>query len=119
MEHISDIDGVGIGYNCVISTVNKWFPDKAGLASGVMMMGFGLGGIVLGGVVNILIGSVGLFNTFKILAVAIAVILLLGVILLKTPHAKVQAVSSQGSLDEENYSPMQMMKEASFWFFVI
>ena len=58
--------GVGIGYNCVISTVNKWFPDKAGLASGVMMMGFGLGGIVLGGVVNVLIGSVGLFATFKI-----------------------------------------------------
>lgn len=111
--------GVGIGYNCVISTVNKWFPDKAGLASGVMMMGFGLGGIVLGGVVNILIGSVGLFNTFKILAVAIAVILLLGVILLKTPHAKAQTVSSQDTADEENYSPMQMMKEASFWFFVI
>ena len=40
MEHISDIDGVGIGYNCVISTVNKWFPDKAGL----LFTGLGYGG---------------------------------------------------------------------------
>lgn len=111
--------GVGIGYNCVISTVNKWFPDKAGLASGVMMMGFGLGGIVLGGIVNILIGSAGLFNTFKILAVAIAVVLLAGVLLLKTPHAKAQSVAVQGFIEEENFSPMEMMKKASFWFFVV
>ncbi len=111
--------GVGIGYNCVISTVNKWFPDKAGLASGVMMMGFGLGGIVLGGAVNVLIGSVGLFSTFKILAVAIAVVLIAGVMLLKTPQAKVQAGAAAGFVDEENLSPSQMMKKASFWFFVV
>ncbi len=111
--------GVGIGYNCVISTVNKWFPDKAGLASGVMMMGFGLGGIVLGGIVNILIGSAGLFNTFKILAVAIAAVLIAGVLLLKAPHAKAQAAAAQGFIEEENFSPMEMMKKASFWFFVV
>ncbi|MDO4746556.1 MAG: MFS transporter [Bacillota bacterium] len=111
--------GVGLGYNCVISTVNKWFADKAGLASGVMMMGFGLGGIVLGGIVDVLIGNVGLFATFKILAVSIAVILIAGVLLLKTPDVKAQAAKVQGFIEEENFSPTQMMKKASFWFFVL
>ncbi len=111
--------GVGIGYNSVIGTVNKWFPDKAGLASGIMMMGFGLGGIVLGGVVNVLIGSMGLFATFKALAVSISVILICGVILLKKPETMAAAKTGTAADDAHELSPMQMMKKASFWFFVM
>ena len=111
--------GVGIGYNSVISTVNKWFPDKPGLASGTMMMGFGLGGIVLGGVVNVLIGSVGLFTTFKILAASISVILIVGVLILNKPTVNSGAVVASNLSDEGNFTPGQMMKKASFWFFVL
>ena len=111
--------GVGIGYNSVISTVNKWFPDKPGLASGTMMMGFGLSGIVLGGVVNVLIGSVGLFTTFKILAASISVILIVGVMILNKPTVNSGAVAASNLSDEGNFTPGQMMKKASFWFFVL
>jgi OFA family oxalate/formate antiporter-like MFS transporter len=111
--------GVGIGYNSVISTVNKWFPDKPGLASGTMMMGFGLGGIVLGGVVNVLIGSVGLFTTFKILAASISVILVVGVMILNKPAVGSGAAAVSTLSDEGNFTPGQMMKKASFWFFVL
>ena len=54
--------GVGIGYNCVIATTNVWFPDKVGLSSGILMMGFGLGNVLIAvGVVSaIVIGLEGL-----------------------------------------------------------
>ncbi len=34
---------MGIGYVCPIATVTKWFPDRRGLMSGLVVMGFGLG----------------------------------------------------------------------------
>ena len=33
--------GIGMAYIAIISTVNAWFPDRRGLSSGALMMGFG------------------------------------------------------------------------------
>jgi len=35
--------GLGMGYITPVATVTKWFPDKRGLGSGMVVMGFGLG----------------------------------------------------------------------------
>jgi MFS transporter, OFA family, oxalate/formate antiporter len=35
--------GLGMGYITPVAVVTKWFPDKRGLASGMVVMGFGLG----------------------------------------------------------------------------
>ena len=59
----------GIGYNTIIARVGIWFPDKTGFASGVMMMGFGLGGLILGTVAAKMITGIGIQTTFYILAV--------------------------------------------------
>ena len=40
--------GIGIAYNVVIGTVSAWFPDKKGLCSGCLMMGFGASALLLG-----------------------------------------------------------------------
>ena len=59
----------GIGYNTLIARVGVWFPDKTGFASGAMMMGFGLGGLVLGTIAAKMISGLGIPATFYILAV--------------------------------------------------
>jgi len=59
----------GIGYNTIIARVGIWFPDKTGFASGVMMMGFGLGGLILGTIAASMISGLGIETTFYILAV--------------------------------------------------
>lgn len=35
--------GLGLGYITPVATVTKWFPDKRGVGSGMVVMGFGLG----------------------------------------------------------------------------
>ena len=77
--------GVGVAYNTVIGTLNKWFPDKVGLASGIMLMGFGLGGLVLGSVVNGMIGSMGLLGVFRILGIVIAIVCAAAAFIIKAP----------------------------------
>lgn len=39
--------GIGLGYVTPVSTVAKWFPDKKGLVTGVVVMGFGVGALVM------------------------------------------------------------------------
>ena len=128
--------GVGVAYNTVIGTLNKWFPDKVGLASGIMLMGFGLGGLVLGSVVNGMIGSMGLLAVFKILGIVIAIVCVLAAFIIKTPSAEDSAVLAQlasanakaGSSASDSdksaakvvdYSAGEMLKTGRFWFFTI
>ena len=39
--------GLGLGYVTPVATVAKWFPDKKGLATGMVIMGFGLGAFLM------------------------------------------------------------------------
>jgi MFS transporter, OFA family, oxalate/formate antiporter len=39
--------GLGLGYVTPVATVAKWFPDKKGLATGTVIMGFGIGALLM------------------------------------------------------------------------
>ncbi len=39
--------GLGLGYVTPVATVAKWFPDRKGLATGLVVMGFGLGALLM------------------------------------------------------------------------
>jgi len=39
--------GLGLGYVTPIATVARWFPDKKGLATGMVVMGFGFGALLM------------------------------------------------------------------------
>lgn len=113
--------GVGIGYNAVITTITKWFPDKVGLASGIMLMGFGLGGLALGSVVTKFIAGIGIFSTFKLLAIAIFVVLLVAAIIIKAPEVPTAGASKTAAADDNthHYTSAEMMKTSRFWIFFL
>jgi OFA family oxalate/formate antiporter-like MFS transporter len=123
--------GVGVAYNGVIGTLNKWFPDKVGLASGIMLMGFGLGGLVLGSVVNVMIASMGLLTVFKLLGIMIAVVCVLAAFIIKAPTAEDAAMltsltapakASSGKASAapaREYTPREMLSTARFWLYTL
>lgn len=39
--------GLGLGYVTPVATVARWFPDRKGLATGLVVMGFGLGALAM------------------------------------------------------------------------
>ena len=82
--------GIGIAYNVVIATVSAWFPDKKGLCSGWLMMGFGASALVLGNVADAMFKSyIGWRSAYIILGIAVFVVLILAGILIKKPGADV------------------------------
>lgn len=126
--------GVGVAYNGVIGTLNKWFPDKVGLASGIMLMGFGLGGLVLGSIVNSMIGSMGILPVFRILGIVICVVCVLAALIIRSPGADdtdalvalaasaskgKNSPSKQAVAEVRNYTAGEMLKTPKFWFFTI
>ena len=110
--------GVGMGYVTVISVIAKWFPDKMGLATGVLLMSYGFGGLIFGGVINTLISKVGLFNTFFILAIFVALILTTGSLLLKPPKSLSSSSSIKAQSGSKEIPPRQMVKTPEFWLFL-
>ncbi len=121
--------GIGIAYNVLISTVSAWFPDKKGLCSGCLMMGFGASALVLGNVANALFKStLGWRSTYVILGAAICVMLILSALLLRKPDSqdilplpKVTRNTAAETFVHQDYTTKQMLCRPSFWmaFFCI
>ena len=59
----------GVVYNTIISILVEQFGKKSGTASGIMMMGYGMGGLLLGSIVSQLHQLVGWRVTFRIFGI--------------------------------------------------
>ncbi len=91
----------GMGNNVIVSTTNLWFPDKVGFSSGVLMMGFSFGTLVLGTASVQLVPVFGLEPVF--FAIGAATCLVLGVLacILRRPPAGIVALMAPERLAVE------------------
>lgn len=76
--------GLGLGYISPVSTLIKWFPDRRGMATGMAIMGFGGGAMIGSPLATKLMAhfatatSVGVWQTFVVMAVIYFVFMLGG-----------------------------------------
>lgn len=67
--------GVGIAYGAPMTVITRWFPEKKGLAVGLILGGFGLSPLVTAPIARYLIEIYGIVQTFKLLGITFGVIL--------------------------------------------
>lgn len=97
--------GIGLGYVTPVATVAKWFPDKKGLATGIVVMGFGVGAFLLSkGLAPLLVSHLAgdLSRIFLGLGVIFAAVLLPCSLLLSNPPVAAGAVAEPASSDESD-----------------
>lgn len=116
--------GVGVGTDCVMSVALKWYPDKQGIASGSMLLGFGMGAMILSPAVTYLLDALGWQSTFLVLGVAFGGVMAAAAFILKLPASGYaesfqDAGASSSSALSRNYSPAEMVKTRSFWTFFL
>ena len=81
------IGGFGCGaiYTTVIATCQKWFPDKRGLITGIIVSALGFGGVVFTLISEGLIKSLGVSQTFMWIGIIFAVVTVVGSLFMVNP----------------------------------
>lgn len=122
---------IGFVYNTVIVSVNAWFPDKRGFASGFLLMGFGLNSLLIGKIADayIKMPDVGWRSTFVALAIITAAVFIIAAFIIKLPPAGTlfptpKAVShNDHDVVVKDFHALEMIKRLSFWklffFFIL
>jgi len=127
--------GLGLGYVTPVAAVTKWFPDRRGVGSGVVVMGFGLGAFLYAHLLRslpafaaasrraaeVMAGGTrapapGLADpvlaAFVASGVAFAVLGGAGAALLRDPPAAQAGADAAGPQD---YPPLRMVRTPQFW----
>ncbi|MDW0117244.1 OFA family MFS transporter [Sporosarcina thermotolerans] len=117
--------GLGVGYIAPVSTLVKWFPDRRGLATGLAIMGFGFAAAISSPIMEILITSVGLQNTFFILGASYLLIMLLSSLYLEKPEEgwapagflkKIEAGKVEAKVDLAQLTANEAVKTKRFYY---
>lgn len=109
--------GVGISYGVPLNVVTKWFPDKKGLAAGLVLVGFGLSPLLTAPIANMLVEKYGVMNTFMILGIVFFFIIFLLSMFFRYPDEYTSEKSKQVTLNKKqlnDITPKQMIKTHSF-----
>ena len=98
--------GIGLGYVTPVATAAKWFPDRKGLVTGIVVMGFGVGAFLLSKVLApflVLRTESDLPLVFLWLGIVFACILLPSSFVLSDPKAAVvPAVADDEPMEYED-----------------
>ncbi len=116
--------GGGIVYNTMVAAMQKYFPDRLGMATGAILSTIGLSGFVISPLISFLLKNYNLTVMFAVIAAITLVIGLISCMFVKNPPAgymqdykpasttKIQTTSKQ-------YSPSEMVKTRYYYTMLI
>ncbi len=112
--------GMGMAYTTTISTCQKWFPDKRGLVTGIIVAALGFGGLIFTPVSEALISNIGVLKTFAVLGGIFIIVTLIGSMFIKNPPEGFMppnwtpSVKNGGQI-VQNFTPGEVIKMPQFY----
>ena len=113
------IGGLGVGtvYMSTIAAVQKWFPDRRGFASGMIVSAFGLSLVVFAPLAKIMLADLGVPNTFLIFGLSFLAVCGVSSLFIKNPpegYAPIGYVPMQAAARRQ-FSPKEIIKTKQFY----
>ena len=119
------VAGIGVAcvYACGVSTAVKWFPDKRGIASGIITAGYGGGAFLFNPIFDYLIQSIGYSDTFIWTGITHgALIALSGLVMVNPPATyKVAAAAAKPNVRRHDlqFTYSEMLRTPQFYFLFV
>lgn len=112
---------VGAVYNCVLSTGNAWFKGRNGLMTGLYLMCFGAGSLLLGPLITALMAYVGWSRTFVILGVLFFIVFVFMSPQVCMPESNQRAASAKCDIQlaDISFCTKEMVKHTGFWYYLL
>ena len=121
--------GMGFTYSTTIACAQKWYPEKKGLVTGLIVSALGLGGVIFTPIIEMLIvnyGGVGVGEqpTFRVLSLIFVTVCTIGGIFMKDPPATISTPISNTAANTApvsvlpDLSPKQVIKTKEYYIMV-
>jgi OFA family oxalate/formate antiporter-like MFS transporter len=109
--------GAGVGYNTTIATVQKWFPDKRGFATGVLICATGSFGLIMNPIANIVLSKYGFsYGVYTVTAI-VAFCMIIGNGWIKEP--KDFTVNDLTLNTSVNYTVVEVLKLPQYYLITL
>ena len=112
----------GFAYNSIMNVMPQWFPDRPGLISGVLLMGFGASSMVIGAAFTAVTGdAAGAWRTtLMAMGVLMAALLFAGSFAFRLPKpGELPAARAAAAAEGPQFTLGQMLRRPSFWLFFL
>jgi len=111
--------GTGIVYIGIIGLMVKWFPDRRGLATGVVAAGYGFGAILTTFPIDSMIKASGYQHTLVVFGAIFGVIGLIGALMLRSPSKERMIGQATLATKDVGYPPITMLRSPVFWLMFV
>ena len=113
--------GDGMVYNVIVAMMQKWFPDKKGFATGLVLAALGISATILSPLCSGWLKAYGFSKTFIILAVIFIIIGVFGMLTIDAPSEGYMSdyVPKSGVFNTKQYEVGEVLRSGLYYRLVL
>lgn len=112
--------GMGMTYPSIIACCQKWFPDKRGLITGIIVSAIGFGGLVFTPIARYIIDTYGVLEAFACFGLIFTIVCVCGAQCMVNPPIDYKPKNwtpkeNKSGVIIQNFTPSQMLKTPQYY----